>query len=327
MPGQKVDVTGITIGRGFTGAMKRWNFRGLEATPRRVDLAPLAGRHRRPSGSGQDLQEQEDARPLRRRTTSPPRIFEVAKVDVERGLIMVRGAVPGTKGGWVMVRDAVKHARHKDAPMPASVKKREKNGSGRPRKPAERRRRAETMKTKVLNLDNKAAGEIDLNDAIFGLEPRADLIQRVVVWQLAKRRAGTHKMLTRGEVNRTTKKVYKQKGTGQARHGARSAPLFVGGGKAMGPVLRSHEFDLPKKVRALGLRHALSAKAKDAKIIVVLDEAKAKEIKTDALAKQLGKLDVDECARRRRRVRQEFRAVRAQSAPRLAAAGCGPQCL
>jgi large subunit ribosomal protein L4 len=148
------------------------------------------------------------------------------------------------------------------------------------------------MKTKVLNLDNKSSGEIDLNDAIFGLEPRADLIQRVVVWQLAKRRAGTHKVLTRGEINRTKKKVYKQKGTGQARHGARSAPLFVGGAKAMGPVQHSHEFDLPKKVRALGLKHALSTKAKSG-AIVVLDEATAKEIKTGHLAKQFGKMGVD----------------------------------
>ena len=147
------------------------------------------------------------------------------------------------------------------------------------------------MKAKVLNLDNKASGEIDLNDAIFGLEPRADLIQRVVVWQLAKRRAGTHKVLTRGEINRTKMKVYKQKGTGQARHGARSAPLFVGGAKAMGPVQHSHEFDLPKKVRALGLKHALSSKAKTGAILV-LDEAKAKAIKTGDLAKRLGKLGV-----------------------------------
>jgi large subunit ribosomal protein L4 len=148
------------------------------------------------------------------------------------------------------------------------------------------------MKAKILNLDNKASGEIDLSDAIFGLEPRADLIQRVVVWQLAKRRAGTHKVLTRGEINRTKKKVYKQKGTGQARHGARSAPLFVGGAKAMGPVQHSHEFDLPKKVRALGLKHALSSKAKDG-AIVVLDEAKAKAIKTGDLAKRFGKLGVE----------------------------------
>jgi large subunit ribosomal protein L4 len=145
------------------------------------------------------------------------------------------------------------------------------------------------MKTKVLNLDNKAAGDVELSDAIFGLEPRQDLIQRVVVWQLAKRRAGTHQLLTRGEVNRTKKKMYKQKGTGQARHGARSAPLFVGGAKAMGPVNHSHEFDLPKKVKALGLKHALSAKAK-AGSIVILDEAKSKDIKTGALAKQFGKM-------------------------------------
>ena len=147
------------------------------------------------------------------------------------------------------------------------------------------------MKTKVLNLDNKSQGDVELNDAIFGLEPRVDLIQRVVVWQLAKRRSGQHKVLTRAEVNRTKRKLYKQKGTGQARHGARSAPLFVGGAKSMGPVAHSHEFDLPKKVKALGLRHALSAKAKDGQI-VVLDEAKSKEIKTGALAKQFGKLKI-----------------------------------
>lgn len=145
------------------------------------------------------------------------------------------------------------------------------------------------MRTKVLNLDNKASGEVELKDEIFGLEPRADLIQRVVVWQLAKRRSGQHKVLTRAEVNRTKKKMYKQKGTGQARHGARSAPLFVGGAKAMGPVAHSHEFDLPKKVRALGLRHALSSKAKTGSI-VVLEEAKSKAVKTGDLAKQFGKL-------------------------------------
>ena len=147
------------------------------------------------------------------------------------------------------------------------------------------------MKTKVLNLDSTDAGEIELNDSIFGLEPRKDLIQRVIVWQLAKRRAGTHKVLTRGEINRTKKKVYKQKGTGQARHGARSAPLFVGGAKAMGPVQHSHEFDLPKKVRALGLRHALSSKAKSGSL-VVLGSVKSDAIKTKALAAHFGKLGV-----------------------------------
>jgi large subunit ribosomal protein L4 len=147
------------------------------------------------------------------------------------------------------------------------------------------------VKTKVLNLDNKSAGDVELKDDIFGLEPRADLIQRVVVWQLAKRRAGTHKILTRGEINRTKKKVYKQKGTGQARHGARSAPLYVGGAKAMGPVNHSHEFDLPKKVKALGLRHALSSKAKDGNIVVI-DEAKTKEAKTGDLARRFGEMGV-----------------------------------
>jgi len=148
------------------------------------------------------------------------------------------------------------------------------------------------VKTKVLNLDGKSTSDIELKDDIFGLEPRADLIQRVVVWQLAKRRAGTHKILTRAEVNRTKKKVYKQKGTGQARHGARSAPLFVGGAKAMGPVNHSHEFDLPKKVKALGLRHALSSKAKGG-AIVVIEDAKSKEIKTGDLAKRFGKIGVE----------------------------------
>src|ERR1041384_1360254 len=147
------------------------------------------------------------------------------------------------------------------------------------------------MKAKVLTLDNKQSGEIELADSIYGLEPRIDLIQRVVEWQRAKRRAGTHKVLTRGEINRTKHRVGKQKGGGTARHGARSAPLFVGGAKAMGPVNHSHEFDLPKKVKALGLKHALSAKARDG-AIVILDEAKSKEIKTGTLAKQFGKMGV-----------------------------------
>ncbi|HEY2444559.1 MAG TPA: 50S ribosomal protein L4 [Rhizomicrobium sp.] len=147
------------------------------------------------------------------------------------------------------------------------------------------------MKAQVLNLDADSTSEIELKDSIFGLEPRADLIQRVVVWQLAKRRAGTHKVLTRGEINRTKKKVYRQKGTGQARHGARSAPLFVGGAKAMGPVQHSHAFDLPKKVRALGLRHALSAKARDGSLIVI-ESAKSENMKTKDLARRLGRIGV-----------------------------------
>ncbi len=145
------------------------------------------------------------------------------------------------------------------------------------------------MKLDVTTLDGGNAGSVELADEIFGLEPRADLLQRCVRWQLAKRQAGTHKSLGRSEVNRTTKKLYKQKGTGGARHGAASAPQFRGGGKAFGPVVRSHAHDLPKKVRALALRHALSSKAKTQSLIVV-DDVRLDAPKTKALAERFGKL-------------------------------------
>ncbi len=145
------------------------------------------------------------------------------------------------------------------------------------------------MKLDVTTLEGKSAGSVDLSDAIFGLEPRVDLIHRYVRWQLAKRRAGTHQTLGRSDINRTTKKLYKQKGSGNARHGAASAPQFRGGGKAFGPVSRDHAHDLPKKVRALALRHALSAKAKDAGILVI-DEAAIAEPKTKALKERFAKL-------------------------------------
>lgn len=146
------------------------------------------------------------------------------------------------------------------------------------------------MKLDVITLDAAKAGQIELSDAIFGIEEiRADILQRCVVWQLAKRRAGTHKIKTRNEVARTGKKMYKQKGTGGARHGSRKAAQFVGGAKTHGPVNRSHEIDLPKKVRALALRHALSSKAKDGSL-VVLDSASLTAPKTAALRVQLTKL-------------------------------------
>ena len=146
------------------------------------------------------------------------------------------------------------------------------------------------MKLNVTNLDAGSAGEIELDDAIFGLtEIRADILQRCVTWQLAKRRAGTHKIKTRNEVARTGKKMYKQKGTGGARHGSRKAAQFVGGAKTHGPVLRSHAFDLPKKVRALALRHALSSKAQ-AGALVVLDDAAVDAPKTAALRARFDKL-------------------------------------
>jgi large subunit ribosomal protein L4 len=145
------------------------------------------------------------------------------------------------------------------------------------------------MKADVIKLDAKAAGSIELSDAIFGLEPRADILHRVVRYQLAKRQAGTHKVKTRSEVSYSTKKIYRQKGTGGARHGARSAPIFRGGGVYKGPTPRSHAHDLTKKFRALGLRHALSAKA-TAGELVVLDAATLKNAKTKDLAKVLANL-------------------------------------
>ena len=139
------------------------------------------------------------------------------------------------------------------------------------------------MKLPVTNLDAGSAGEIELPDAVFGLtEIRGDILQRCVTWQLAKRRAGTHKIKTRNEVARTGKKMYKQKGTGGARHGSRKAAQFVGGAKVFGPINRSHEIDLPKKIRALALRHALSSKAKSGSLMV-LDAATVAEPKTAAL--------------------------------------------
>jgi large subunit ribosomal protein L4 len=139
------------------------------------------------------------------------------------------------------------------------------------------------MKLDVIKLDGGKGGSIDLADAIFGIEEiRGDILQRMVTWQLAKRRAGTHKIQVRNEVSRTGKKMYKQKGTGGARHGSRRAAQFVGGAKAHGPVVRSHAFDLPKKFRALALRHALSSKAK-AGSLVVLDSATLTDPKTAAL--------------------------------------------
>jgi len=139
------------------------------------------------------------------------------------------------------------------------------------------------MDIEIKSFNGGDGGSISLSDDVFGLEPRADLLQRMVRWQLAKRQAGTHKTKTRGEINRTGAKMYKQKGTGRARHGAKSAPQFRGGGKAFGPVVRSHAHDLPKKVRALALKHALSAKVRDGGLMVVdeiaLDSPKTKALK------------------------------------------------
>ena len=148
------------------------------------------------------------------------------------------------------------------------------------------------MKLDVIKLDGGKGGSIELPDDIFGIEEiRADILQRCVTWQLAKRRSGNHKIQVRNEVSRTSKKMYKQKGTGGARHGSRRAAQFVGGAKAHGPVVRSHAFDLPKKVRALALRHALSSKAKDGSLVIV-DNVTLSDPKTAALRTQLGAIGI-----------------------------------
>jgi large subunit ribosomal protein L4 len=145
------------------------------------------------------------------------------------------------------------------------------------------------MKADVHTIDAKKAGSVELADHIFGLEPRVDIIHRVIQWQLNKRQQGTHQAKSRGEINRTTKKFGNQKGGGGARHGSRKAGIFVGGGKAFGPRFRSHETSLNKKVRALGLRHALSTKAKASEIIII-DKAEVKETKTKFIQAAFAKL-------------------------------------
>lgn len=148
------------------------------------------------------------------------------------------------------------------------------------------------MKAPVKTIDDKSAGEVELSDTIFGLEPRQDLIQRMVRYQLLKRMSGTHHSQDRSEVNVTGKKMYKQKGTGGARHGDKSVPQWRGGGKVFGPKPRSHGIDLPKKVRTLALRHALSSKAKSGDIIII-DKASTSKAKTGALRKQFAKLSIE----------------------------------
>ena len=139
------------------------------------------------------------------------------------------------------------------------------------------------MKVKVINLDNKKAGDIELSDEVFGLAPRADLLQRMVKYQLAARQAGTHKTKDVSEVSGTGAKPFNQKGTGRARQGQKRAPIQRGGGVAHGPVVRSHATDLPKKVRKLALKNALSAKQAEGKLVIV-DELKAAEAKTKVMA-------------------------------------------
>jgi len=143
------------------------------------------------------------------------------------------------------------------------------------------------MQAKVITLDNVEAGQIELPDALFGVEPRADIMARVVHWQLAKRRAGTHKAKGMGEVSGTTKKPYRQKGTGRARHGSLRSPQFRKGGVVHGPVVRDHGYKLNKKVRRLGLISALSLKAAEGKLVVLDNASVAPDTKTAEMAAKL----------------------------------------
>ncbi|MEO0793264.1 MAG: 50S ribosomal protein L4 [Pseudomonadota bacterium] len=146
------------------------------------------------------------------------------------------------------------------------------------------------MQVEVLSLESGSAGTLDLNDEIFGLEPRVDILHRMVRYQQLKKMAGTHHAKGRSEVRATSKKMYRQKGSGSARHGNKAAPQFRGGGKAHGPIPRSHAIELPKKVRALALRHALSAKAKAGELVVI--DSAASSGKTKELKGQLAKLSL-----------------------------------
>ena len=145
------------------------------------------------------------------------------------------------------------------------------------------------MEFKITTLEGNEAGSVTLPDSIFGLEPRPDILQRCINWQLAKRQAGTHAVKNRADITRTGKKIYRQKGTGGARHGSARVNLFRGGGRAFGPVVRSHAIALPKKVRALALKHALSAKVKDGDVLVI-DKAIIADLKTKSLKTHFGGL-------------------------------------
>ncbi len=147
------------------------------------------------------------------------------------------------------------------------------------------------MDIKVTSLGGKSAGTLALPESIFGLEPRADILQRMVRYQLLKRQAGTHAVKNRSDIRGTTKKSIRQKGSGGARHGSRKANIFRGGGRAFGPTPRSHAIGLPKKVRALALRHALSSKARSGDLII-LDKAEAKEARTSSLRASLDKMEI-----------------------------------
>ena len=272
-------MTGVTIGKGFAGPMKRWNFRGLRAT----HGVSVSHRSHGSTGGRQDPGKTWKNKKMAGHmgvdqvTTQNLR---VVRTDAERGLILVEGSVPGSRRrldrGARRGEEAAAEGGAAARQIPCSRRAASRGACGRAV------RELKIMKIDVTSISGAAAGSLELNEAIFGLEPRADLIARMLRWQLAKRQAGTHKTLGRAEIHRTGKKMYKQKGTGGARHGSARVPQFRGGGRAMGPVVRSHAHDLPKKVRALALKHALSAKLR-AGGVIVWDKADVAEGKTRLL--------------------------------------------
>ena len=268
--GQNVDVTGISKGKGFAGAMKRWNFAGLEAS-HGVSIS-----HRSPGSTGN---RQDPGKTFKNKKMAghlgveriTTQNLEIAGVDAREG--------PAAGEG----RGARRQGR-----LRAGAGRGEARAPCRCALPDSRGVRIEfDAGSRSSPWTTATAGEIELPEALFAAQPRADIMARVVHWQLAKRRAGTHKVKGMGEVSGTTKKPYRQKGTGNARQGSLRAPQFRGGGVVHGPVVRDHGYSLNKKVRRLGLISALSQKAAEGKLVVLDTAASAADAKTADLAKQL----------------------------------------
>ena len=287
--GQFVDVTGTSIGKGFQGVMKRHNFSGGRATHGNSVSHRTHGSTGQRQDPGKVFKGKKMAGHMGdvRVTTQN---LKIVRTDVPRGLIMVEGAVPGAKGGWILVRDAVKRPLPDGVPTPGAVPQERRCPLLWPLRPKPRLRRRPSDGPQGHHPRRQVGRTRSRCRTRSSVSSRAPT--SCSAWSAgssSKRQAGTHKTKTRGEIRMTSKKAYKQKGTGQARHGNKAAPQFRGGGKAFGPVVRSHEHDLPKKVRALALKHALSGKAKGEKLIVIA-EASAKDNKTKALAAQFAKL-------------------------------------
>ena len=304
--GQFVDVTGTSVGKGFAGGMKRWNFGGLRATHgvsvSHRSIGSTGGRQ--DPGKTWKNKKMPGHMGVDRITTLNLRVVQTrcrARPDPRRRR---RSRLQG--------RLDPRARRCQEAAAEGSSEARQVQGCGWRSGGCSGRAGGREMELKVTTLEGKEAGSVQLSDAIFGLEPRQDIIARCVQWQLNKRQAGTHKAKGRAEIWRTGKKMYKQKGTGGARHGSARVPQFRGGGRAFGPVVRSHATDLPKKVRALALKHALSAKAKDGDLLVI-DKAALEAAKTKALLGHFSGLGLDQRADHRRR-RAQQRLCR-----------CGPQ--